>query len=49
VLGGGYSGPIVESDIGYDYPIGGGTQWEVIVTNESAISESFTAYAVCAS
>ena len=49
VLGGGYSGPLVDTDIAYNYPIGNGTAWEVTITNNSSITESFTPYAICAS
>jgi hypothetical protein len=49
VLGGGYSGPLFDTTLGYDYPIADGTAWDVIVDNASGIAESFTPYAVCAS
>jgi hypothetical protein len=47
VLGGGYSGPLVDASLAYDYPSNGA--WFVTVDNYASISESFTPYAVCAS
>lgn len=47
-LAGGWSGPVVDTTVGYNYPIGADTAWDVIMDNESSISESFTPYVVCA-
>lgn len=47
-LGGGYSGPVTSTTVAFDYPIGNGTAWDVIMSNESSIAESFTPYVVCA-
>lgn len=47
-LGGGWQGPVVDTTVGDNYPIGNDTAWEVVMSNDSYISESFTPYAVCA-
>lgn len=48
VVSGGWAGPIVQTDIGFNEPVGT-TEWEIIATNESSIAENITAVAVCAS
>ena len=47
-VGGGWSGPVVDTTTGYNYPISTDSAWEVIMSSNAAISESFTPYAVCA-
>ena len=49
MLGGGYSGPLIDASISYDYPIANGTAWDVSIVNYASITESFTPYAICAS
>jgi hypothetical protein len=52
VLSGGWIGgsiPPIEATVGDNGPIGNGTEWEVIMANNTAYSTpSFTAYAICA-
>lgn len=48
VVSGGWAGPLVTTDIGFNEPVGT-TEWAVIVSNDSVISENITAIAVCAS
>jgi hypothetical protein len=44
VLGGGWSGPVVDASVGFNDPVGSGTAWDVVMTNDAAISQSFTPY-----
>jgi hypothetical protein len=51
VIGGGWTGessPSPDATVGYDFPLGN-NRWQVVMTNNSMLTSSFHAVAICAS